>query len=465
MTAGRIARPRDFPSIEQLLQAAELSEVIKAVPRPAAAEIAREIIARAKMQLREEGKEITGEELLRQVKKAIRDLKRTEITPVINAAGILVHTNLGRAPLPERLFEEVKKVVTGYSNVEFDLKRGVRGKRGQACERYLALLAEAEAATVVNNCAAAIFLILNTHARGRFVVISRGELVQIGGGFRIPDILKRSGARLAEVGTTNVTSLEDYRNAIEKRTALILKVHKSNFRQSGFIDEVSLKDLVMLGREQGVPVINDLGSGVFVSTRSLLGYEEPTVQQSVRTGADLTCFSGDKMLGGSQAGLIAGRAEMVARIKKNPLYRTVRADKITYAILERLLSTYLNGAYGDEIRLWSLLQVPRSELNRRARAILKDLGNPEGVGVISTEAFVGGGALPESAIGSAGFVFSTHHRATALMKRFREWDPPVIGRIEGDQFILDLRSVSEKDLPVLATAIGSVLSLHGEAGR
>ncbi len=452
-----IGQLRDFPAVEELLQDKELSEVIGSIPRPVASELIKSVIAQNKAAFKQKSREITLVSLRSDIRKAVADVKLTEISRVINATGIVVHTNLGRAPLPESLFEEVKRTVVGYGNIEFDLTTGKRGHRGVACEKYLASVAGAESATVVNNCAAALFVILNTLANRKKVLVSRGELVQIGGGFRIPDILKRSSARLSEVGTTNITTIDDYRNAVDSQTALILKVHKSNFIQAGFSEEVSLKELVALGREHGLPVINDLGSGVFIDTRDILEFAEPSVQQSVRAGADLTCFSGDKLLGGVQAGLIVGRGELVRKIKKNPVFRTIRVDKIVFAILERLLCIYLDGSHKTGIKLWALLAVPEAELYRRGKAIMKTLGNPSGLSLEATRAFVGGGALPESAIPSVGIVFPESYKANTLLAKFRKMPTPIIGRIEEDRFILDLKAVDESDLPYLINSIKAVV--------
>jgi L-seryl-tRNA(Ser) seleniumtransferase len=452
-----IRQLRDFPAVEELLQDEELSEAVASIPRPVASELIKSVIARNKAAFKQKAGEVTLASLRSDIRQTAADVKLTEISRVINATGIVVHTNLGRAPLPESLFEEVKRTVVGYGNIEFDLATGKRGHRGVACEKYLATVAGAESATVVNNCAAALFVILNTLASRKKVVVSRGELVQIGGGFRIPDILKRSGARLLEVGTTNITTIDDYRSAVDSQVALILKVHKSNFIQAGFSEEVPLKELVALGRKHGLPVINDLGSGVFINTRDILGYAEPSVQQSVRAGADLTCFSGDKMLGGVQAGLIVGRAELVRKIKKNPIFRTIRVDKVVFAVLERLLSVYLDGSYVTDIKLWSLLSTPEAELYRRGKAILTALGNPSGLSLEATRAYVGGGALPESGIPSVGVVFPKPYKANRLLAEFRRMPTPIVGRIEEDRFILDLKAIDEDDLPYLIDSIKTVI--------
>jgi len=458
MAETEITKLRDFPSVEELLQSSQIQAAVGFLPHPVVAMLVKEAVAGCKRQVKEKTGVVTLEKLFGEINTRLAHAGREEIRRVINAAGIVVHTNLGRAPLSEELFDTIKDKVVGYSSIEFDLRRGVRGKRGVACEHYLATLSGAESATVVNNCAAALFVILNSLANRRKVVISRGELVQIGGGFRIPDILKRSGARLAEIGATNVTTAADYENAIDDKTAMILKVHKSNFVQAGFTEEVPLKQLVSIGKKLKLPVVNDLGSGVFVQTREMLGYNEPTVQQSVRAGADLTCFSGDKMLGGVQAGLIVGRADFIVKIKKNPLFRTVRVDKVVLSIVERLLAVYLDGNYKSEIKLWSVLSTPISTLKKRGATILKSLGNPSGISMESTKAFVGGGALPESEIPSIGLVFSKDFKAENLAGQFRMYDPPVVGRIENERYVLDLKAIDPGDIDTLTDAVRHVIA-------
>jgi L-seryl-tRNA(Ser) seleniumtransferase len=458
MAEQTITEPRDFPSIDELLQHPSLATVVAVVPRPIATQVVREVVAELKEKLQTTGKGIPFSRLLSGIEDALGLEKRRELTRVINATGIIVHTNLGRAPLPEKILRAILPTITGYSSVEFDLKSGRRGDRGQACESYLATLAGAEAGTIVNNCAAALFVILNTLGNKKNVIISRGELVQIGGGFRIPDILRRAGARLSEVGTTNITTIQDYESAIDDSSALILKVHKSNFVQAGFTEEVPLADLVALGKKRNVPVVNDLGSGVFVDTGELLGYRESTVQQSVRAGAGLTCFSGDKLLGGMQAGMIVGSADLVKAVKKNPLFRTVRVDKMVLAFMEQVLGIYLSGSYREEIPVWHMLSVPASDLYRVGKQILKEIGVPSGVSVEATKAFVGGGALPESDIPSVAVVFAPELDAARLMTRFRRLQTPIIGRIENDRFFLDLKAIAATDYPYLLESIKQILT-------
>lgn len=457
MAVKPITSLREFPAVEELLQRASLAATIALVPRPHAAAIVKEVIAEAKTGLKTKKAKITEASLEKDIVAAIIRSRRQEMTQLINASGIVVHTNLGRAPLSAELFDQVRDTVSGYGNIEYDLAGGKRGGRAAACERYLSILAGAESGAVVNNNAAALFLILNSLANRKEVLISRGELVQIGGGFRIPDILKKSGARLCEVGSTNITTLQDYADNITDRTGLILKVHKSNFMQAGFTEEVPISPLVELGRKHNVPVLNDLGSGVFIPTKKILGHAEPTVQQSVRSGADLTCFSGDKLLGGVQSGLIVGRKTLVDKVKRNPLFRTMRLDKIMVAFLERLLRVYLDGDPLDQIRLWQILAVPEATLYERGRKILDELEHPDGLSVSATSAYVGGGALPQTSLPSVGIVFDPKFRPNALMRTFRAMETPIIGRIEEDRFILDLKAVGEDELIILIKAIRKVL--------
>jgi L-seryl-tRNA(Ser) seleniumtransferase len=465
MAKDQITALRDFPSVEELLQQPALAAAVVALPRIIAADIIREVIDRQKEQFVQEKGSLTRTRLIEAIATELALAVRKEISRVINATGIVVHTNLGRAPLSEAIFEAIRKTVVGYGNIEFDLDTGTRGKRGEACERYLARLAGAEAATVVNNCAAGLFLTLNTLANRRSVIISRGELVQIGGGFRIPDILKKSGAKLTEVGSTNITTLQDYEAAIDERTGMLLKVHKSNFTQAGFTEEVPLKELVTLGRKYNVPVFNDLGSGVFVNTEPIMSYHEPTVQQSVTAGATVTSFSGDKLLGGSQAGLLVGTADAVSRIKRNPLFRTVRVDKITLAIIEKLLTIYLNGTFVEDIALWRLLSVPEADLYKRGKSILAALSNPAELAVEASPAFVGGGALPEASIPSVAITFSRQFKPSRLLNWFRKQPVPIIGRIEKDRFVLDLKVVEHEDLPYLIDCIRNALDVKEDNDR
>ena len=453
-----IEKLRDFPAVEELLQHPELKTYVSVLPQPAAAAVIRDAVGAQKSIFKKASEPLPKEKLIQIIKASLNAAKRREITRVINATGIVVHTNLGRAPLSDELFESIKKSVTGYCNIEFNLADGKRGHRGEAAEKYLALLSGAESSAIVNNCAAALFLMLNTFANRKEVLLSRGEMIQIGGGFRIPDILKKSGAKLCEIGTTNITNLNDYESNInESRTGLILKVHQSNFVQGGFTEEVSLKDLVALGNKYKLPVFMDLGSGVFINTRETIGIDEMTVIQSVRSGAELTSFSGDKMLGGIQAGLIVGKNEYIKKIKRNPLFRTMRVDKVVFSALERLLSYYLANDYEQNIKLWSIIKIPESVLYKRGKDILKKIKNNSGIALEATKSFMGGGSLPEAEMPSVGLVFSSEFNAGLLTKKFRELPLPILGRVEKEQFILDLKTVDEVDLPYLLESINKII--------
>jgi len=457
MAPKEIKTLRDFPAVEELLQSQELSGSVNGLPRPMAAEIIRDVMGEFKSQLKSKRKVITHAVLMDAIGLALSQWREREVQKVINATGIVVHTNLGRAPLGKELIQEISESISGYNNLEFDLSTGKRGNRGEACEKYLALVTGAESAAIVNNCAAALFIILNTFASRKKVLLSRGELVQIGGGFRIPDILKRSGAKLEEVGTTNITNLKDYAEAVDSGTSLILKVHKSNFVQAGFTKEVPLARLASLAQKNDLILVYDLGSGAIVTAKKTLGFDEPTPLQSIRDGADVVCFSGDKLLGGVQSGLIAGNKELIEKIKRNPLFRTVRVDKIVIAALEKILKSYLSGRYQTDIKLWQLLSVSDGDLYQRAKAITRALGNPEFISVEATKSYIGGGGLPETALTSVALIFSKEYNADKMLSLFRKCAPPIIGRIENDRLILDLKAIDTDELTILENSIKQVL--------
>ncbi len=451
-----ISQPRDIPAVEIIASDDSLIRESDNIPRPLLVEIIREQVVRCKKELTKG--ETTYSKFIEGIISELRNIKRLKIGRVINGTGILVHTNLGRAPLSTELFDKIKGQITGYGNVEFETATGKRGKRGVLAEKYLALLAEAEAGTVLNNNAAALFIILNTFANRRKVVISRGELVQIGGGFRIPDIIRRSGAKLLEIGTTNITTLDDYRTAIEEEPAMILKVHQSNFSQSGFTDSVDIKALVELGKEHGIPVVNDLGSGVFVDTTEFIGVHEPTVQESVGQGAALTCFSGDKLLGGMQAGLIVGNAEMIGKIKKNPIFRALRVDKVVFSSLENLLGMYLDGTWKENIKLWQLASRKEADLYKWGHELLNKIGAGEKLTVQATRGRMGGGSLPEIPLPSIALVFHSGISPQKLSAEFRKYDPPIVGRIDEDSFMIDLKAIDREDGEILVNAVKDIIA-------
>lgn len=448
---------RDIPAVEILTSDKVILMASADLARPLIVEIVRSVVKTIKAEFGKKITEISYDVFRRKIIREIELVSKKKISRIINGTGILVHTNLGRAPLSKSLFENIKDNVTGYGNLEFDVTSGKRGKRGELAEKYLSLLSLAEAGAIVNNNAASLFLILNTLANRKKVVISRGELVQIGGGFRIPDLIKKSGAKLLEIGTTNITELNDYEEAMLQNPALILKVHRSNFAIEGFTGEVDIKTLVKLSKKYNVPVVNDLGSGVFINTSEFIKTKEPTVPESVRSGADLTCFSGDKLLGGPQAGLIVGSKELIAKIKRNPIYRAMRVDKVVFSAMEVLLRYYLDGNWKENIKLWRLASIDKTELDKRGEQILKKLSAGDKIRLESTEGQMGGGSLPEVYLPSAGLVFQSKLSPQKIATLFRAADSPVIGRIKDDKFIIDLKAIDIDDLDTLMSTIELIL--------
>ncbi len=382
---------------------------------------------------------------------------------VINGTGVVVHTNLGRSVLPKIAMESIQRVGSGYSNLEFDLTTGRRGSRYSLVEGLLCDLTGAEAALVVNNNAAAVFLVLDTLANGREVVISRGQLVEIGGSFRIPDVMAKSGAVMVEIGTTNRTHLQDYEAAINDQTSLLLKVHTSNFKVIGFTSEVPLADMVDLGARMGIPVMEDLGSGCLIDLSRYGLHKEPTVSEIMKTGVDVLTFSGDKLLGGPQAGIILGKKEIIDRVKKNPLNRALRIDKFTLAGLESVLRLYFDEKMAlQTIPTLTMLTMPLKTIEKRARRLLRKIkqipAETCGISLLKTESRAGGGALPEQGLASSAVALAPGSMTVNdLELKLRSADPPVIGRIEDDRFILDMRTVADNELDRLAALLLEIL--------
>lgn len=403
-----------------------------------------------------------------QIEARLAEKLRPNFRTVINATGVVIHTNLGRSPLPASAMETLLAVGTHYANLEFDLTTGKRGSRYSLVEELLCELTGAEAALVVNNNAAAVMLVLETLAAGREVIVSRGQLVEIGGSFRIPEVMAKSGAKLVEVGATNRTHLRDYERAVTDETALLLKVHTSNFRMIGFTAEVALADLVRLGAERGIPVMEDLGSGSLIDfSRYGLG-KEPTVQATIAAGVDVVTFSGDKMLGGPQAGLIVGKRAIIEQVKRNPMNRALRIDKFTLAGLEAVLRLYFDEeAAVRTIPTLRMLTMPLAEIERRAKRLRRRLGKILAGSCVLTLARissrVGGGSLPEMELPSCGVALaSTKLRVNELERRLRAAAVPVIGRIEDDCLLLDLRTVADDEIAPLAATLIEVLGKSKE---
>jgi L-seryl-tRNA(Ser) seleniumtransferase len=433
---------RAIPAVSKVLDS--LGEMAGAaridLPRPLVVDLVRRELS----QLRRAGEIPEFAVIVDLVSASIDKLRASRIQPVINGTGIVVHTNLGRSPLPQGAGEVLRNIASSYNNLELDLTSGDRGGRGVYLDRALAVLSQAEAATVVNNCAAALVLIVSHFTEKKNeVIISRGELVQIGGGFRIGEILESSGAKLREVGATNKTTLADYARAIGKQTALILKVHRSNFFMSGFVESPSTADLAALARKKRVPFVEDLGSGAMSATEQIgLHHHEPTPAEALKDGADLVCFSGDKLFGGPQAGIIVGRKRLIATLKSEPLFRALRCDKLVFAALQTTVDLHLNQVM-SEIPALALLQIPKDELRARAAAIVTRLqGLPVKITIGSGTSKIGGGTLPRSILPSITLDFlpedgSVQDYARALRRSV----PPVIGYIGDGRFKLDLRTI------------------------
>lgn len=447
---------RDFPSVEIAAGFSEFESYISRLSRPLVVETIQGAIERFKSEFREKNKPCGRQDLVRGVVKDLQRLDSLNLTPVLNGTGIVIHTNLGRSPLAPEVIQQALPMLTGYSNLEFNLLNGKRGKRGVLVEKLLAALCETEGGTIVNNNAAALFIILNTLANRKEVIISRGELVQIGGGFKIPEIMSRAGAKLVEVGTTNRTSIDDYKEAITERTRMILKVHRSNFVQKGFVAEASIRDVAELCREHDIISVNDLGSGLLSFPPGVHITDEPDIRGSVRGGADITCFSGDKLLGSTQAGLIAGKADLVAKIKKNPLFRAIRCDKIVFSITTQVLASYLSGTQNEDIPIWKTITIPVTALKLRGEKILSAVGKKDII-LRATQALLGGGTTPDKTIPSLALSIRPSIQPNALAKKFREYDPPIIGRVEDEEFYIDLRTIPEEKDGIIISAINDLV--------
>jgi L-seryl-tRNA(Ser) seleniumtransferase len=451
---------RALPSVDALLGRVEGHEALRSIPRRRVVEAVRDVLATERRRVLETGDAgaapvTEADALARRVVARLSERGVFSLAPVINATGVVLHTNLGRALLSELARERLLAVAGAYSNLEMDLVRKERGSRYAHVEGLLRRLTGAAASLVVNNNAAAVLLALESLARGKEVIVSRGELIEIGGEFRIPDIMRRSGAILREVGATNRTHLKDYAAAIGPNTALLLKVHTSNYRVVGFTAEVSSRELVELGRAHGLPVMEDLGSGCLVDLGRYGFPHEPTVPEVVASGVDLVTFSADKLLGGPQAGIVVGRTELVERLGKNPLNRAVRIDKFTIAALEATLYAYEAGDALETIPTLRMLTEPLASIRRRAQRLLRRLSAETqralGAQVVETRSQVGGGALPTVELPTAALAVGTPARpAHALDLGLRAGTPAVLGRILDDRLLLDCRTILPAEVPVLA---------------
>ena len=433
---------RDLPSIEQLLQLS--SHLINEYGRSLTLDALRLTLeeARARFKAAPEAGLPSIEDILTQAEAHLMTWTASTLHPVINATGVILHTNLGRAPLSKATIAAMKEAAESYSTLEYDLEKGQRGSRLIHAESILQRLTGAEAAVVVNNNASAVLLVLSALANKKRVVISRTQLVEIGGGFRVPDVMKQSGAKLVEVGATNKVRLSDYREALEESAALVMRAHRSNFKIVGFTEEPELREIVDIAHPSEVPVVDDLGSGALLDTAKYGLAHEPTVQESLAAGVDLVCFSGDKLLGGPQAGIIVGRKDLIDKIKKHPLARAVRADKICLAGITATLLHYLKDEAEREIPIWRMMSLTLGQVKVRAEAWREALGQGE---VVPSESAVGGGSLPEECIST--YVLALLVKSPGkFLKKLRGGHPPIIARVENDTILLDPRTVLNDEI-------------------
>jgi L-seryl-tRNA(Ser) seleniumtransferase len=452
---------RQIPPVHEILERSELAGLGPLLSQPFAVRILERVMDELRARLRKDESEPSREELASGIaqdfRQRIEEFLKPSLRRVINATGVVLHTNLGRAPLPAEALDHVREVSASYSNLEFDIGAGSRGKRDSHVSGLLSELLGCESAIVVNNNAAAVLLVLNALADGGEVVVSRGEEIEIGGSFRIPEVMAKSGARLREIGTTNRTRIADYEAAIGPDTRLLLRVHPSNFTIVGFTERPSLPEFIELGRRSGVPTFEDLGSGCIGDLARAGVTDEPQPQESIEQGIDLICFSGDKLLGGPQAGIIAGRKALVDQVRGNPLFRALRVDKLTLGALEWVLLAHLRGDL-DQIPIWRMLRAPESEVRDRAEALARRASN-DAVRPAPLKSVVGGGSVPEAEIASWGLAINPDHISPVeLERRLREGTTPVVVRIEDDSVLLDLRTVSRSEEDALLQSLENALS-------
>jgi L-seryl-tRNA(Ser) seleniumtransferase len=454
-TASKSDLYRLLPSVDELLKSSDLVALLSREGQPAVTESVRAVLSRLRDEISSgtlatpQAVHLAIEHMSQAIEQHLSRAMEFSLRPVINATGVILHTNLGRAPLAESAIKRIAEVVGGYSNLEFDIAAGERGKRDIHVERLFSRLLNQDGVSgirtvVVNNCAAAVMLALNTLAEGGEVIVSRGELVEIGGSFRVPDVMAKSGAVLREVGTTNRTRLADYENAINEKTRLLLRVHRSNFAIIGFTEQPTLEELAGLGHKHNIPVMEDLGGGAMIPLRAL-GVNESGVMDSLRAGADLITYSGDKMLGGPQAGLLSGREALIKRVRSNPLFRALRVDKLTYAALEATLMEYIRQNH-DAIPFARMMRLPAQEIRARTEALQSKLIGAAHLktAIISGESLVGGGSAPTSSLPTFLLAVTADSlSADALAARLRHNDPPIVARVEEGRVLLDLRTVLE----------------------
>lgn len=457
---------RNIPKVDVLLENPEIMELIKKYHRQVVVDVIREEIDNLRNFIKESDDisliEKKIENLVDDIKKSTEKIYSYNLRKVINGTGTILHTNLGRAIISKKHADYLSEVVTSYSNLEYNLEGGKRGERYSHFEKLICKITGAEAAMAVNNNAAAVMLVLSSMAEKKEVVVSRGELVEVGGKFRIPDVMKSSNANLIEVGTTNKTHLEDYEDAISENTGAFLKVHTSNFKILGFTESVSIEELCKLGKEKNIPVIEDIGSGVLVDLSKYNLEYEPTVQDSIKAGVDVVSFSGDKLLGGPQAGIIVGKKKYIDKMKKNPLTRAFRIDKFTATILEMIFHEYLNEEDAiKNIPVLSLITKDIKEIEENANVLfdkLSNLNNVANIQIEDTLSQIGGGSLPAERLKSKCVSITPKNMSTALLEeKLRFGESPVVARISDDKLIIDMRTVLNGEIDILADKLINIL--------
>jgi L-seryl-tRNA(Ser) seleniumtransferase len=446
---------RRLPSVDKVISDERIGQLRVHYPHDLIVNLVRQCLEDARLAITHGSSSASLDKIVDSVLSHLQELGQLSLRRVINAGGVILHTNLGRAPLSKETITAMEMAATGYCNLEFDLDSGKRGSRDVHIEKLLCQLTGAEAALVVNNNAAAVLLALTVLAKKKEVIVSRGQAVEIGGGFRIPDVMRQSGAKLVEVGTTNCTYISDYEQAISPRTAALLRVHASNFRVEGFTHSVDIEELVALAKKHDIHVLDDLGSGCLLDTTAFGLAAEPTVQQSISLGVELACFSGDKLIGGPQAGIIVGSKAVIDKLRKHALARAIRIDKIRLAGLVATLIHYLKGEAVEKVPIWRMIAMPLDEVERRARRWAEALGDL--ARVTEGETMIGGGSLPGSMLPTRLVAIdgkqSGRNTVISLARKLRHNVPPVIGRITEDILVLDPRTVLHEEDDIVLQAL------------
>ncbi|MFT7004101.1 MAG: L-seryl-tRNA(Ser) seleniumtransferase [Sulfurimonas sp.] len=445
---------QSIPQVDKFIS----NEKFDNLSKPLILKIAKEVTQTLRENILNKSVEVFSEdELVQSVLKKYEDLTSASLQKVINATGVIVHTNLGRSLIDEKIFDKVKNIATGYNNLEYDLEKGKRGERYSHISKVICSLLDCEDVLIVNNNASAVFLVLNTFAKKKEVVVSRGELVEIGGSFRIPEVMKSSGAKLVEVGATNKTHLSDYENAISKKTSMLMKVHKSNYSIEGFSSEVEFKDLVKLARERDLLDYYDMGSGHLVDLPYGLDSYEPSVLEYMKEKPSLLSFSGDKLLGSAQAGIIVGKKEYIEKLKKNQLLRMLRVDKLTLAILEANITSILLGEI-DEIPTLRMLFASTDELRANAQLLENEVKDISQAQIIETKTVIGGGTTPNRTIPSIALAIKINdYKPNKIERLFRK--RKIIGRIEDERFLLDFRTIANSEIASIVKAVKEIANV------